>query len=120
MRVDLLDDFSVTPAARIFRDGEIHRRYLNWLMKALRGERNRVVPSVDRFDGPLADRIMGGMAVVADGNEMMTGFYPCIEVVSHHMAVGTCLGIIREVGAASGIPEHVNADSSAHSHSRCC
>jgi len=120
MGIYLLDNLRVAPPTGIFCHGKIHRRDLNWLVKSLRCEGNRVIPSVERFDGPFAYRILRRVAVVAHRNKVMAGFHPCIEVVSHDMAVRTGLGIIRQVRAAACVPKDVEADSGGYAYCHSC
>lgn len=97
--------------ARGLRDPAVAWLDLNGIVIVSKGEGQRVVESVVAFNHPLTDRVMWEMAIVANGNAMMTGMLPRIEVILHDMAIDAPLGVTRKVAGAFAISEGKNADA---------
>src|SRR5262245_26428269 len=84
---NVVHDVLMTFAAGIFRDAQASSFYLDWLMKFVRGERERMKKSVISFCVVLGNESRRRMAIVAGGNGAMAGLNPAVEMVLHDVAV---------------------------------
>src|SRR5947208_9459877 len=84
---DVVHNVLMTFSACVFRDAQAPSFYLNWLMKVVRGERQRMKKSVISFRVVLGNESGRCMAIVTGGNGAMTGFDPAVEMVLHDVAV---------------------------------
>lgn len=111
LRQHVVNKVAVAIQACILRHQTIARLDLYGLVKLPRRKRQRMQKPVIGFGEPLAQEIVGHMAVVACGNPMVTGMRPRIQMPLHHVAVGTRCGIVRQVRSATTVVEREHAQS---------
>lgn len=100
-----VDDLLMAVTTRILRDRPIVLFDLEEVGEISGRESERVPEPVRCLSSIFADKVMRGVAVVADGNCAMAAFNPGIVIVIHHMAICACGGVVRHVRIASGIDE---------------
>ena len=69
----------------------------NWIVIVLQSERQRMKKAVVGFRHPFSNVVMWQVAIVADGNMMMTAVLPRIHMLLHDMTVNTCLWIVAQI-----------------------
>lgn len=111
LRQHVVNKVAVAVQARILRHQAIARLDLYGLVKLPRRKRQRMQKAVVGFREPLAQEIVGHMAVVACGDAMVTGMRPRIQMPLHHVAVGTRCWIVRQVRGATTVVEREHAQS---------
>lgn len=109
--IDFLNNFAVTIAACAFGHLTITRSDLNIVGEEPGGKSIGMMHAIHRFYPVFSEKIMGSMAVIANGNSLVTGFNPAVVVLLHHMAIGACFRIIVHVGQSFGIKERVGSYS---------
>ncbi len=92
------DDILMTPYTIADGDFTIESPDLDRLGETARSESRAVIPAIDSFDGVFSDDVLWRMATVAGGCCFMAGSVPGVELISHNVAVLTCLRVIREIG----------------------
>jgi len=110
-RLDVVHNLLVTFAAGAFGGAPAAFFYLDWLMKFVCRERQRVEEAVISFREVLGHKASRCMAIVAGGDGAMTRFDPAVEVVLHDVAVGAGPGIVAQIRAAFRIDKRVTADA---------
>jgi hypothetical protein len=90
----LMYDFRVAMEAGGLRNAPIPRLDLNRLMKILQRKCQRMKKTVVRLRNPLAERVVGQMAVIADGRVAVTGVLPRIILALHNVTIRTRRWII--------------------------
>ena len=75
----------------------------NRFAEVLQRESQRVKEAVVGLGDPFAEEIVRQMAVVANGDMLMAGILPGIEVVLHHVAIDAGLRIVAEVAGALAV-----------------
>lgn len=86
---------SVAAQAVFMCHAPIHRRDADRLGECVERKSYTVVQAIDRLDCVLCNEIvMWCMAVIACSHRLVAGMIPCIELITHDMAVHTSLRII--------------------------
>lgn len=101
----------MTAATGVFRDGFIHLRRLERLVKSTGGEGQRVVESVNTLDRVFPEKVMRRMAVVADRDGVMAGLEPGVVMVLHHVAIRAGGRVVGEIRRPLGIDERIPAQA---------
>lgn len=101
----------VAVPARALRDLPVPIVDADRILKPSRRERDRVVPAVERLRVVLPDDVVRSMAIVANGDRMVSGLRPCAEVVVHHVAVHASLRVIGQVRSPLCEHERVHAEA---------
>ncbi len=93
------------------RHAPVPRLDANRIGVVLHRESERMKESVIGFRDPLADCVVGQVAIVADGHVMMTGILPRIVLVLHRMTVHAGLGIIAQVAGTFAVTKGERPDA---------
>ena len=112
--VDRVHDRRVAVPAGRLRHRAVRCRNPERVGEAAGGEVERMPEAVASLDEVLPHRRVRRMAVVAGGGGVMAALDPCLEVLAHDVAVGTGLGIVRQVGVAARNAERVPAEADGH------
>lgn len=111
-----MHDFLVTLAARLIGNFQILRLNLQRLVKAARGERERMPKAIRSLGRILAGESGRRMTVVADGHSVVARFDPGAVMIPHDVTVSACRRVIRQVGTSSSIDERVGANPGGQSY----
>lgn len=96
--IHFLNDFAVTITACALGHLTVPWSDLNVVGEEPGGKSIGMMHAIHRFYPVFSKKIMGSMAVITDGNSLVTGFNPTVVVLLHHMAIGACFRIIVHVG----------------------
>ena len=107
--VDCGSNVFVAAAASILGYAVIKARDLDGVGIPSRGEVKRVPESVVRFDGVLADEVVGRVAVVAGGGGVVTRLQPGVVLRAHDVTIDTGFGVVGEIGITLGVDKRVGA-----------
>ena len=110
---DLGDDVLVAVAALGLGDAPVERDDLDRVREPPGGERPRVAEAVQRLDGPLADEVRRGVAVVARRGGAVAPVQPAAVLLLHDVAVPARRRIVPEVRRALRVQEGVAPDPRA-------
>ena len=113
MSGDVLDNLLVAIEAGLLGDLEIALLDANGVLKLSGGEGERVPEPVVGFDPVLAEEVVGGVAIVADGDGAVTGFKPGVVVILHDVAVGAGFWIVGKIRSPLGVNEGERTDSTS-------
>ena len=98
-------------AAGVFRNGFIHARCLERLVKSTGGEGQRVIKPVNTLDRVFPEKVMRCMAVIADRDGVMAGLEPGVVVVLHDMAIRAGGRVVGEIRRPLGVDERIPAQA---------
>lgn len=104
-RQQRMRDRLVAVDAGAVRDRTIAGLDLDRVLEIAERESQRMKETVIRLGDPLADRVVGQMAIVANRHVVMAAVLPGIEVLLHDVAVDTRLRIVAEVAGALSVAE---------------
>ena len=92
-------------------DRFITRFSCNWIVIVLKGKRNRVKQAVISFRDPLAHEIVRKVTIVANRDVVMTALLPGIEMILHHVTVGTGIRIVAEIARTFSVSKSKSSNS---------
>ena len=117
-----VNEVLMTMHARVLRHAPVARLDLNRLVKVLQRECQRMKEAVVPLHDPFADRVMREMAIVADGDMLVTRVLPRVVMSLHDMAVRTGGGIVAEIGRPLAVAkgEGADADENPKRNRQCC
>lgn len=95
--------------AGALRDAAISGFDLDRIFESAGRERQRVEKAVVRLGHPLADEVMGKVAVIANRHMVMTALLPRIHVILHHVTIHARVGVVAQVTGATSIPKRERA-----------
>ena len=99
----VVDEVVVAEQARVLGDLAVARFDLDRLVKQAGRERQRMVEAVVALDDPLADGVVGQVAIVARRDVLMTRLDPRVVHGLHHVAVRARGRIVLEIGRAVAV-----------------
>ncbi|KXK55342.1 MAG: hypothetical protein UZ07_CHB004002163 [Chlorobi bacterium OLB7] len=108
--INRVNNFLVAAAAGFLGHLAIGRLNPKWVGKITAGKRYRVPKSILCFCPVLADSGMWSVAIIADSHRTMTGFCPCIKMLLHNVAIGTCRRVVGKIGPALGVDKRVGGN----------
>lgn len=94
-------------ATSVFRNGFIHLRRLQRLVKSTGSEGQRVVEPVNTLDRVFTEKVMRGMTIVADRDGVMAGLKPGIVVVLHDVAIRAGGRVVGEIRRSLGVDKRI-------------
>lgn len=94
---EVIHQILVTGDAGLFDHASVARLDLDRVGIAPCGKSQRMKKAVIPFGHPLADRVVGKMAIVAGGDRMVARLEPRVVVGLHHVAIGTRGRVAAEV-----------------------
>ena len=112
--IDGLGYLLVTVTASRFRDFMVALRNAQRIGEVARCEVERVPETVTRLGHVLADQVMLGVAVVADGHGMVRRLGPGGIMLGHDVAVGAGGRIVGQIGCASRVYKGECTDPDRH------
>jgi hypothetical protein len=89
--------------ARALGDAPVSRLDSDRFVKILECERQRVKKSIVGLGHPMADEVVGQMAIVASRDVLMAGVLPGIVVTLHDMAIRARLWVAAQIAGAFAI-----------------
>ena len=101
----VVDEFLVAIDASMLYDVAVAWLNLNGILIVASGKRERMEESVVRFGDPLANRMVGQMAVIACRDCVMAGFQPRIVLRLHHVTVRARLRVVAQIGVPFTVSE---------------
>lgn len=99
----------VTMDAGVLGDAFVAWFDLDGVVIILQRKRQRVEKAVVSFRYPFAHEIMRQVAIVACRGMVVAALLPGIEMVLHHMAVRTRLGVFAEIAGTLPVAERKGA-----------
>jgi hypothetical protein len=118
VRGNFTHEVPVTIQAVGIQYSAISRLNANWIAKIPKRKGHGMMIAVLGLCHPFADKIVWRVAVVADGESVMTGFLPAVIFALHHVTVHTRLWIVRKIGRAPRIVKCVSAGAQQYSQQR--
>lgn len=106
-----MNHIPVTAQTGALRNLPVPGLYLNRIVEPSQGECDRVKETIVGFGYPFVNGVRGQMTVVANRGRMMGAFLPGIQVILHHMAIGTGLRIIAQVAPPFSITKGERANT---------
>ena len=102
---DLVNELAVTRHAIFLKDARVARLDHDRLVEILEREPLAVPEAVVGLGGPLADKVVRKVTVVACCKGVMAGLCPSIIVGLHDVAVGAGSGVVGKIGRAVSVPK---------------
>jgi hypothetical protein len=111
----LMYEIKVAIQARVLGDALITRLDLDRFREILERESKRMKEAIIRLRHPFPDRVVGQVAVVADGDMLVAGIGPRVIMALHHVTVSTTPWVVAQVTRTVTVSEREYADAAKHS-----
>lgn len=93
----VVGDLLMAVHAGVLRDAAVAGLDLDRLVVVVQSEGERVEETVVCLGDPLADRMMGKVAIVADRHVVVARLLPSVEVTLHHVAIGAGFRVVAQI-----------------------